>query len=201
MSNIIKSSEAPSLASGGNNSTEASVGCLLPDGRVDWSVALKANESWMRGVIAQRVGDQEGVDEVFQEIGLAAARQQTPLRDPTKVGSWLYRLAVVQSCLYRRTLGRKRKALQRYGDVVRIAEDDRTQQDPLDWLLDRERKERVRLAASRLPEDEQLILRMKYFDDKSYQEIADELGATVFAVQSKLHRARVRLKRTLQTLV
>ncbi|MBP5620414.1 MAG: RNA polymerase sigma factor [Thermoguttaceae bacterium] len=179
----------------------SSVAYVLPNGNIDWSAALKANENWMRGVIAQRVGDREGVDEVFQEIGLAAARQRTPLRDPTKVGSWLYRLAVVQSSLYRRSLGRRRKARQRYEEHLRASESDEAQQEPLEWLLDRERKEHVRVATSRIPDDEQKILRMKYADNKSYQEIADELGTTVFAVQSKLHRARAKLKRTLLTLV
>lgn len=179
----------------------SSAAYVLPDGNIDWASAIKANEKWMRGVIAQRVGNRDGVDEVFQEIGLAAARQRTPLRDPTKVGFWLYKLAVVQSSLYRRALGRKRRALQGYEDRVRLAENDETQQEPLEWLLDREREEHVRAAASTIPEEEQIILRMKYTDDKSYQEIADELGTTVLAVQSKLHRARVRLKRSLQTIV
>ena len=179
----------------------STVSFLLPNGNMDWTAALKANESWMRRVIAQRVGDREGVDEVFQEVGLAAARQRTPLRDPTKVGSWLYRLAVVQASLYRRSLGRKRKARQHYEDHVRATGNNETQPDPLEWLLDRERKERVRVATSKIPEDERRLLRMKYTDGKSYQEIADELGTTVFAVQSKLHRARARLKKTLQTFV
>lgn len=179
----------------------ASCSYLLPDGNIDWVAALKANEGWMRGVIAQRVGEQEGIDEVFQEVGLAASRQQTPLRDATKVGSWLYRLAVVQSSLYRRSLGRKRKARQRYVEQVVPAEKDANQLEPLDWLLDRERNERIRLATSKLSPDEQEILRLKYAEDKSYQKIADELGITVFAVQSKLHRTRMKLKKMLQTVI
>lgn len=174
---------------------------VRPDGSVDWESALKANENWMRSVISQRVGEQSAVDEVFQNVALAAARQKAPLRDPSKVGAWLYRLVVVQSALYRRSLGRKRKLLKRCEDRANPSENDARQSEPVDWLLRKERKQWVQKALTRLPDDERQLLLMKYAEDKSYQEISDELGSTVSAVQSKLHRARARMKKTLQTFV
>lgn len=52
-----------------------------------------------------RLGEWQAVDEVMQEVSLAAVRQKAPLHDPTKVAPWLYRLAVTQALLYRANEG------------------------------------------------------------------------------------------------
>lgn len=166
-------------------------------GKIDWNAALAANESWLRSTIATRVGENAAVDEVFQDVALAATRQQAPIRDPRKIGAWLRRLATVYSLLYRRSLGRKKKLLQRYQDRVPVRETSGVEAEPLHWLLAEERRALVREATARLSEDERLVLTLKYAEDKSYKEIAEEMGATVSAVQSKLHRARARLREKL----
>ena len=50
-----------------------------------------------------RLGEPQAIDEVMQDVSLAAVRQQAPLNDPEKVAPWLYRLAVRQTLLYRRS--------------------------------------------------------------------------------------------------
>ncbi len=86
---------------------------------LDWSALLTQHERWLRTVIYARLGSSEGVDEVLQEVSLAAVRQRSPINDPTKVAPWLYRLAVVQSLLYRRKHGRRRKLIDRYVHAAR----------------------------------------------------------------------------------
>lgn len=172
---------------------------LLSDGSIDWISALEDNEKWMKSKIARQIGEYSAVDEVFQDVALAAVKQKSPLRDPSKIGAWLNRLVVIQSALYRRSLGRKRKLLQKIeAQTESISDSDYLQHNPLDWLLDKERNQYVQLALSKLSGDEQNILMMKYAEDKSYQDIAQELGLTVSSVQSKLHRARIRLKKLLR---
>ena len=106
---------------------------------IDWSQALVENDRWLRTVIYARVGERQAVDEVFQEVSLAAVRQQTPLRNRGKVAPWLYRTAVIQSMLYRRKAGRQRRLGDRYAAEVRPTAIDPRQVDPLGWLLAEER--------------------------------------------------------------
>lgn len=169
-------------------------------GKIDWNAALSANETWLRSTIATQVGENAAVDEVFQDVALAATRQKAPIRDPRKIGAWLRRLATVYSLLYRRSLGRKKKLLQRYQDRVPVREISGVDAEPLHWLLTEERRALVREATARLADDERRVLTLKYAEDRSYKEIAEELGATVSAVQSKLHRARARLREKLAEL-
>lgn len=169
-------------------------------GKIDWNAALNDNERWLRSTIATQVGESAAVDEVFQDVALAATRQQAPIRDPRKIAAWLRRLATVYSLLYRRSLGRKKKLLRRYQERVPIADAAPADADPLRWLLLEERRALVQEATALLSDEERRVLTLKYTEDRSYKEIADELGATVSAVQSKLHRARARLREKLAAL-
>ncbi len=164
----------------------------------DWGVILTENEPWLRTVIAARVGEPAAVDEVFQEVSLAAIRQQAPIHDLSKICPWLYRLAITQSLLYRRTMGRKKKLITRYTEKIPVVEYDQKQPDPLEWLTDQERFGHVREAMSTLPKAQQELLMLKYVHEWSYRDMAEHLGITVSAVQAKLHRARGLLREKLE---
>jgi len=167
---------------------------------IDWQAALAEHNQWLRTVVYARVGEPEAVDEVMQEVSLAAVEQRSPLSDPTKVAPWLYRLAVTQSLLYRRKQGRRRKLTDRYAQRKRPKEQDNREADPLGWLLADERRRLIRTAVARLPRRDREILLLKYTEDWSYRDLSEHLGITLSAVEARLHRARRRLRDELAAL-
>jgi RNA polymerase sigma factor (sigma-70 family) len=167
---------------------------------IDWPSALAEHERWLRTVICARVGEPQAIDEVMQDVSLAAVRQHAPLTDPAKVGAWLYRLAVRHSLLYRRKQGRRRKLIDHYAQRNRPSEADNRQADPLDWLLAEERRTQVRAAMSRLPKRAAEILMLKYTENWSYRAMAAHLGIPESALETRLHRARQRLRTELAAL-
>ena len=167
---------------------------------LDWSALLDQHQRWLRTVVYARLGSSEGVDEVLQEVALAAVRQKAPLTDHSKAAPWLYRLAVLQSLLYRRRHGRRRKLLDRFAQRRNPTELDSGSPDPLLWLLADERRRMVRDAMSRLlPRDAEILL-LKYTQDWNYKQISARLGITQAAVETRLHRARARLRNELSAL-
>jgi RNA polymerase sigma-70 factor (ECF subfamily) len=162
--------------------------------------ALAEHDRWLRTVVLARVGERAAVDDVMQEVAMAALRQQSPLADASKVGPWLYRVAITQSLLYRRKQGRRRKLVMRYAEQVRPLLHDARTRDPLEWLLADERQSLVREAISRLPAREAEILLLKYSENWSYEQLAQRLGTSESAVESRLHRARARLRTELAAL-
>jgi RNA polymerase sigma factor (sigma-70 family) len=167
---------------------------------IDWPTVLAQHDRWLRTVLFARLGERQAVDEVMQEVSLAAVEQKAPLSDPTKVSPWLYRLAVTQALLYRRRMGRRRKLTAGYAQRVRPSEADSRTSDPLAWLLADERRKLVRVALERLPGRDAEILLLKYGEDWSYHDIANHLGIGHSAVEARLHRARTRLRRELADL-
>jgi RNA polymerase sigma factor (sigma-70 family) len=167
--------------------------------RIDWPSVLQAHDRWLRTVVYARVGEFQAVDEVMQEVSLAAIRQQAPIHDVEKVTPWLYRLAVTHSLLYRRKMGRGRKLIDRFAERHQPTEIDRSA-DPLEWLLAKERREQVRKAMKRMPRRDAEILMLKYTEDWSYRQLANRLGITESAIEARLHRARTRLRAELANL-
>src|SRR4051812_46816003 len=80
----------------------------------DWGSTLAVNERWLRRVVASRLGEPQAVEEVMQDVALAAITQRSPLRDPARAAVWLYRLAVRHVLIYRRKSGRRRGLIDRY---------------------------------------------------------------------------------------
>jgi RNA polymerase sigma factor (sigma-70 family) len=161
----------------------------------DWAAALEQHGRWLRTVVSARLGERQAVDEVMQEISLAAVEQHAPLADPSKVAAWLYRLAVLKVLLHRRQRGRQAKLVGRYAERTRgDVPPGISLGEPLSWLLAAERGEIVRRAISRMPRREAELLLLKYSENWSYRELAAHLGQTESAIESRLHRARRRLR-------
>jgi RNA polymerase sigma-70 factor, ECF subfamily len=61
-------------------------------------------------------------------------------------------------------------------------------------VMERELAGRLRLAIARLPRREATVFCLRYFDDLSYEQIAQTLSIRVGAVATALHKARTRLE-------
>ena len=165
--------------------------------KIDWQAALIEHDRWLRTVVRARVGEPQAIDEVMQEVSLAAVAQKAPIADAGKVAPWLYRLAVTQSLLYRRKQGRQRKLTDRYAERNQPTEQDTREVDPLEWLLAEERRAQIRKAVARLPRRDAEMLMLKYTEDWTYRDLAEHLGISHSAVEARLHRARRRLREEL----
>jgi RNA polymerase sigma factor (sigma-70 family) len=161
---------------------------------IDWPAQFAAHDRWLRAVVLARLGEPQAVDEVMQEVALAAVAQRAPLEDARRVGAWLYRLAVRQALLYRRRLGRQKKLAGVYAGNKAADPALLHWPDPLDLLLQNERQALVREAVERLHRRDREILLLKYTQDWSYRELAEHLGVSESAVEARLHRSRQRLR-------
>lgn len=164
----------------------------------DWVSALTLHQRWLRAVILARCREAQAVEEILQEVALGAVRTPWGTVPADRVAPWLYRLAVRQSLLYRRKLGRLRRLNERVGRerTTRIE----TEPDPLAWLLAGERQQLVRQALGLLATRDAEILLLKYAEDWSYRTLAEHLGISESAVEARLHRARQRLRTELTIL-
>ena len=167
---------------------------------LDWDAELANRQSWLRGVISAQVFEAQAVDDIFQEVAAAAVEQRAPIADPTKVRGWLYRLAVVHAARYRRRMARKRRHEAGYAQSHDPGKHSSAGDIPLAWLLQKERRQMVQAALRQLAPGDAQLLRLKYFESKSYRELARLLQISEKAVDGRLHRARQRLREKLAVL-
>jgi RNA polymerase sigma-70 factor (ECF subfamily) len=176
-----------------------------------WSQALARHGRWLRRVLLNRLGEPQAVEDVLQDVSLAAAAAQTgppsALPSVATAPAWLYRVAVRQALLYRRRAGRRRRLLDRIAGrsagatrPLPAASASSREAGPLGWLLIAERDALVRAALQQLPPRDAEMLLLKYAEHWSYHDLAERLGMTHAAVESRLHRARRRLREELARL-
>jgi RNA polymerase sigma factor (sigma-70 family) len=162
---------------------------------IDWPATFAKHSRWLRTALFARLGERQAVDEVMREVEFAAVSLRTPLYDPARAGAWLYRVALRQSLLYRRRQGRQRKLLDGYAQSR--SESSSVVQDALSLLLLAERRQLVRDALVKLPRRDAEILLLKYTEDWSCRELAMHLGVGERCVETRLQRARQRLRQAI----
>jgi RNA polymerase sigma-70 factor (ECF subfamily) len=161
---------------------------------IDWDAEIALHRGWLRTVIYARLGEPSAVDDVLQDVSLAAIGTPAGSATSVVVPAWLYRVAVRQALLHRRRMGRERRRLKRYAVRHELRNGKPTTDDPLGWLLADERTALVRQALGKLTSRERELLLLKYTENWSYRELAERLNISESALEARLHRARHRLR-------
>lgn len=75
------------------------------------------------------------------------------------------------------------------GDSVQIDVEDHNL-NPQEVAIKSQKVELIQLFVTKLPPKYQRLVRLRYFEELSYEEIADELSAPLGTIKAQLHRAR-----------
>ena len=135
------------------------------------------------------------VEDVVQDVFLAALKALPKFRGESTVSTWLTRIAV-NAC---RGHGRKRRLRILAG--ARQRSEPRLDRSPEGKLIDRERFEQVRAAIRRLPVKYREVVVLRYLEEMAVSEIGEALGLGRNAVEVRLNRARQRMRDDLAGIV
>lgn len=139
----------------------------------------------------RRVHDRALAEDLAQETLrlVSLALEQGRLENPEALPGFVFQTAH-HLCLQRyRSATREARAMER---LTRESSPD-TGSDPLDQLVDLERRARVRQAMNRLDPPDRRLLERIYFKDQPHSTVATELGVTAEALRVRKHRALRRL--------
>jgi RNA polymerase sigma-70 factor (ECF subfamily) len=135
--------------------------------------------------------------EALQDAFLSAFRGLKNFKAESTFSTWLYRIATNAALMkYRRRRAGHVSYEQSQGgleDAEPMAIADWSTQ-PLDELLDAETREILAREVEKLPTNEREVFVLRDIMEQSNEHVAKELGLTVAAVKSRLHRARVHLR-------
>lgn len=142
----------------------------------------------VRGVCKRLLGNPHDADDAFQATFLVLVRKAKQLRDPDRLGPWLYGVAKRVA-----TKARTRGARHRHEPPVDVCSCEASRADWLDVMpiLDAE--------LGRLPAKHRDVLILCLLNGASAEEAASQLGCPVGTVKSRLARAREVLRDRLTT--
>lgn len=135
--------------------------------------------------------------EALQDAFLSAYRGLPRFKSESTFSTWLYRIATNASLmkLRRRRPGHVSFEQSQSGEsnAEPLAIPDWSSQ-PLEELLDGETREVLAKEVDLLPPSEREVFVLRDIMEQSNSDVAQELGLTVAAVKSRLHRARLHLR-------
>ena len=131
--------------------------------------------------------DDGEAEDAVQEASLAAWRRQGTLRDPARFDVWFERILVNQC---RDQLRRRKRTVQLAPPPV----DFEAAAGPLETGTDVDLDE----AIAALDADHRIVVVMRYWQDRTVEDIAARLGIPPGTVKSRLHHALKRLRSNLE---
>jgi RNA polymerase sigma-70 factor (ECF subfamily) len=141
------------------------------------------------GFLTRSLASESEAEDVAQETFVRMCRNAGSYRPEGRFASWLFRIA---GNLLRSRLRRRK--------ILRFIRFDPTEHDLPDPprveedLRRRELREALGRALERLPERQREAFVLRYDAQLSHADIAGELGTTISAVETLLHRAKLALR-------
>jgi RNA polymerase sigma factor (sigma-70 family) len=142
------------------------------------------------GVCRRLLRDEHAVEDCFQAAFLALARQAPSVSKGESVGGWLYKVACRVA---RKAQGRAIQRVAHERPLEAVAALAR-EEGPCSAAARRELEQALDEQVRRLPTRYREVLVLCDLADKSHAEAARELGCPVGTVESRLSRARQRLR-------
>jgi len=144
--------------------------------------------------LARRMlGNDADAEDVVQEVLLLVVRKLGTFRGEAQLSTWLHQVTVNAALtLRRRRAGRPEVSLEVSPDCLEAAP-----ASPDGPALERERRCLIEAAVAALPEVYRHVFVLADIEGLPNAEIADQLGMSLPAVKSRLHRARGMLRETL----
>ncbi len=130
-------------------------------------------------------------DELVQETFLKAWRGLDTFRGESKIYTWLYRIAVFEALNY------TGKAKKRSENVVEITEENRYLVENVsgDPYFDGDAAEVLfQKAIATLPPKQKQVFLLRYYEEKSYSDIAELTGTSEGALKASYHHAVAKIK-------
>lgn len=147
-------------------------------------------------------GNQMDANDVLQEVFLSVYQKIHTFRGAAAFSSWLYRITANAS--FARLNQRKRAAAVSLEDVLPAVENQDPKNSFSEWsqspdtiLFNKEAREALEKAISALPEEFRTVVVLRDIENLSNQEVGEILNLSVAAVKSRLHRARLALRKQL----
>ncbi len=154
----------------------------------------------VRRFILALVKDEWVADDLIQETFIRVQQNVKSLRDPSKLSSWIFRIAynLCQDHFRQVKTSRREESIDQEdteGLKETLIQEGKDIQKELEQ---RQMGECVQNQINLLPESLRTVLVLFDIMEFSHQEIADILGITVDNVKVRLHRARKKLKDILE---
>lgn len=155
---------------------------------------VKRYEKKLFSYVYRLVGNKEETEDILQNVFVKAYRNIRTFDIERKFSSWIYRIAHNEAINFLKK--RSKKKFVSWEDIVTSKDKMETKSEersPIDLWIRKESRIEMQEALSRLPEKYREVLKLRYFSEKSYNDIGRIIGSPVNTVGTLINRAKKKL--------
>ncbi|MEP7255432.1 MAG: RNA polymerase sigma factor [Ferruginibacter sp.] len=170
----------------------------------DESAFKKLVDEWQDMVYNTALGivqNADDADDITQEVFIQVYQSVSSFKGESKLSTWLYRITVSKALDHEK----KKKRKKRFGFVQSLfGGQDEEQLHPVEFnhpgvqLEKKERAGELFDALKQIPDSQRIAFTLHKLEGQSYQEIAEIMNTTLYAVESLMSRAKNSLKNELK---
>lgn len=159
-----------------------------------YATLMKRYKKAVYFMVLKMIRDADDAEDLTMEAFAKAFRNLERFKKDYTFSTWLFRIATNNTIDFIRKKKLKTMSLNNTlsddsGNSVNIdVEDD--DNNPQDEFIKSQRIEMVRVFVDKLPAKYRKLVQLRYFDELSYEEIAQELDKPLGTVKAQLHRSR-----------
>jgi RNA polymerase sigma-70 factor (ECF subfamily) len=132
----------------------------------------------------------EDAEEMAQDTFIKAFQKLNMYEGKSKFSTWLY------SITYNACISELRKRRIQFSSIEEQRFSDQDEMKMHDYFSETKKEDQERylnLALGKLPEDDQVLVTLYYYESQSMDDISVITGLTVSNIKVKIHRARKRM--------
>lgn len=145
-------------------------------------------------LIRNIVLNHDDADDVLQNTFIKVFRYLKDFKGDSKLFSWMYRIATNEAITFIHQKAKKN------GITSEALQEKMVNNLKADIYFDgNEIQLKLQKAIARLPEKQQLVFKMKYFEELKYEDMSEILGTSVGALKASYHHAVKKIEEYVKT--
>lgn len=157
-------------------------------------VLIKQYKERLYWHIRKIVISHDDADDVLQNTFIKVFKGIDNFKQDSKLYSWMYRIATNESITFI-----NKRARERNTDITEIKQDLVASLSSDDWFTGDEIQLILQKAIATLPEKQQLVFNMKYFDNMKYDEISRILDTSVGGLKASYFHAVKKIEKYIKS--
>lgn len=171
----------------------------------DESAFKKLVDEWQAMVYNTAISivqNEDDADDITQEVFIQVYQSVSSFKGESKFSTWLYRITISKALDHEK----RKKRKKRFGFVQSLFGNDGEEPlHPVEFnhpgvLLEKKEKAgELFNALNKIPDKQRIAFTLHKLEGQSYQEIAEIMNTTLYAVESLMGRAKINLRKKLNT--
>lgn len=149
-----------------------------------FNLLVRAYQQRVYWLVRKMVIDHDDADDITQEVFIKVHKAIDQFREDSQLYTWIYRIATNECLSF---LNRKKRRF--FLPIEDVAGQLTAKIDSTPGLEGDEIQKKLQRALLKLPDKQRLVFNMRYYDDLSYEDMAEITKTSVGALKASYHHA------------